>query len=58
MYAELQQVSQKLGMKNAIYSPENYGPHEDPFIAGMRNVVLQMAPTSLFGPLVPFLLLT
>lgn len=39
-------------MKNAIYSLVNYGPDEEHFTIRMRNVVLQMASTSLFGPLV------
>ena len=55
MYAELQQVLQELSIRNAIYSPENYGPDEEPFTVRMRNVVLQMAPISLFGPLVAIL---
>lgn len=38
-------------MKNAIYSPETYGPNEEAFTAGMKNV-LQMAPPSRFGTLV------
>ena len=54
-YAELQQVLQELGIRNAIYSPENYGPDEEIFTTGMRNTVLQMAPTSLFGSLVAIL---
>ena len=42
----------ELGMRNAIYSPDNYGPDEEVFTTGMRNIVLQTAPTSLFGSLV------
>ena len=42
-------------MRNAIYSPENYNPDEEIFTTGMRNTVLQMAPTSLFGSLVAIL---
>lgn len=42
-------------MKNAIHSPENYDPYEEPFTAWMRNMVLQTAPMSLFGPLVAIL---
>ena len=49
MYADLQQVLWELGMKNAICSPDNYGPDEEPFTAGMRNVVFQKTPTYLFG---------
>ena len=54
-YAELQQVLRELGVRNAIYSPENYGPDEEIFTIGMINTVLQMAPTSLFGSLVAIL---
>ena len=39
----------------AIYSPENYSPDEEPLTTRMRNVVLQTALTSLFGPLVAIL---
>ena len=45
----------ELGIRNAIYSPENNGPDEETFTSGMRNIVLQMAPTSLFGSLVAIL---
>lgn len=50
MYAELQQVLWDLGIKNAIYNPENHVLAEE-----MRDVVLQMAPLSLFGPLMAIL---
>ena len=46
---------EELGIRNAIYSPENYNPDEEIFTTGMRNIVLQTAPTSLFGPLVAIL---
>lgn len=39
----------------AIYSPENYSPDEEPLTTRMRNVVLQTAPTSIFGSLVAIL---
>lgn len=39
-------------MENAIYNPVNYVQDEELFTAGMRNVLPQMAPPSLFGPLV------
>ena len=35
-YAELQQVLRELGMRNAIYSPENYNPDEEIFTTGMK----------------------
>ena len=54
-YAELQQVLQELGIRNAICSPENYGPDEDTFTTGMKNTELKMGPTSLFGSLVAIL---
>ena len=54
-YAELQQVLRELGIRNAIYSPENYGPDEEILPTGMRNIIFQMAPTSLFGSLVAIL---
>ena len=41
--------------KNAIYSSENYNSDEEIFTTGMRNIVLQIAPTSLFGCLVAIL---
>ena len=46
---------QELGIRNAIYSLENHGPEEELFTIRMRNIVLQMAPTSLFGFLVAIL---
>ena len=55
MYAELQQVLRELGVRNAIYSPENYNPDEEICTTGIRNTVLQMAPTFLFGSLVAIL---
>ena len=55
MYAELQQVLGELGIRNAIYSPENHVPDEETFTTGVRNIVLQTAPTSLFGSLVAIL---
>ena len=58
MYAEPQQVLRELGIRNAIYSPDNYGPDKEIFTTGMRNIVLQMAPTPLFGSLVAILFLT
>ena len=57
-YAELQQVFQELGVRNAMYSPENHGPDEEIFTTGMRNTMLQTAPTSLFGLWWPFFPLT
>ena len=44
-------------MKNASYNPVNYGLDEELFTARMRNMVLQTAPSSLFGPLVIILVL-
>lgn len=36
---------------NAIYNPVIYGPDEELFWAGMKDIILQMAPSSLFGTL-------
>ena len=55
MYAELQQVLQEVGIRKAIFSPENHGPDEEHSTTGMRNIVFQTAPTSLFGSLVAIL---
>ncbi|XP_017503277.1 TBC1 domain family member 7-like [Manis javanica] len=42
-------------MKIALYDPVNYDLDQELFTLGMRDTVLQMAPSSLFGPLVAIL---
>lgn len=42
-------------MKKAIYTPVIHGQEEELFRDGMRDMVLQTAPPSLFGPLVAIL---
>lgn len=42
-------------MKTAIYKPVNYGSDKELFMAGMRDTVLQMVSSSLFGPFVAIL---
>ena len=42
-------------MKNAIYNLGNHVPDEELFTSEKRGAVLQMAPSSLFEPLVAIL---
>lgn len=39
----------------SITSPLNHGPKEEQFLAGMREMAPQAAPSSLFGPVVAVL---
>lgn len=53
--AELQQILWQLGTKNTIYNVETQGLDEEVFMAGMRNMILQTAPSALFSPLMAIL---
>ena len=56
-YAELQQGLWELGTKNIIYIMKPQGPDEEVFTIGMRNLVLNTVPPTLFGCLVTIIAL-
>ena len=52
---DLQNYICELGIREAIYEDSFEGPGMVKFSAGMRDLILQQAPSHLYGPLVSIL---
>ena len=54
-YMNLVQILWELGMCQAMFNLNTHGPDDECFVAGMRDLVLQHAPSASFGSLIAIL---
>ena len=54
-FTDLVQILRELGMCQAMFNLNTHGPDDECFVAGMRDLVLQHAPSASFGSLMAIL---